>query len=155
MCASILPCCHKSQDTTYTPSFFMCPALVAESQNNDSLKCLETRVTACPGPVQHLLARHPGPRLLLTSCPPTLGCFPGGASGKMPGDIRDTSSTPGSGRSPRAGNGNPDRYSCLENSMDRGAWPTTVHGVTKRWERLHEMYLSQPWAAAFSLFGKR
>ena len=35
----------------------------------------------------------------------------------------------GSGRSPGAGNGNPSEYSCLENSMDRGAWRATVHGV--------------------------
>ena len=38
---------------------------------------------------------------------------------------------PWSGRSPREGNGNPPQYSCLENSMDRGAWPATVHGVAR------------------------
>jgi len=37
------------------------------------------------------------------------------------GDVRDTDSVPGSGRSPE-GNGNPLQYSCLENPMDRGAW---------------------------------
>ena len=45
--------------------------------------------------------------------------------------IRDTGSIPGSGRSPGEGNGNPLQYSCLENSMDRGAWQAEVHGVTK------------------------
>ena len=40
-------------------------------------------------------------------------------------------SVPGSGRSPGEGNGNPLRYSCLENSMDRGAWQATVHGVAE------------------------
>ena len=40
-------------------------------------------------------------------------------------------SIPGSGRSPGEGNGNPLQYSCLENSIDRGAWQATVHGVTK------------------------
>ena len=35
------------------------------------------------------------------------------------------------GRSSREGNGNPFQYSCLENSMDRGAWRATVHGVAK------------------------
>jgi len=35
------------------------------------------------------------------------------------------------GRSPGEGNGNPLQYSCLENSMDRGAWWATVHGVAK------------------------
>ena len=43
----------------------------------------------------------------------------------------DTSSIPGSGRSPGEGNGNPFQYSYLENPMDRGAWWATVHGVTK------------------------
>ena len=41
----------------------------------------------------------------------------------------DLDSTPGSGRSPREGNGNPFQYSCLENPRDRGAWQATVHGV--------------------------
>ena len=40
---------------------------------------------------------------------------------------------PGLGRSPGEGNGNPLQYSCLENSMDRGAWWATVHGVAKSW----------------------
>ena len=47
------------------------------------------------------------------------------------GDARDTGSIPGLGRSPGVGNGNPPQYSCLENSVDRGAWWATVHGVTK------------------------
>ena len=41
-----------------------------------------------------------------------------------------------SGRSPGEGNGNPLQYSCLENSMDRGAWWATVHGVAKSQTRL-------------------
>ena len=49
------------------------------------------------------------------------------------GDARDTGSTPGSGRSPGAGNGNPLQYSCLENSMNRTAWQATVHGVARSW----------------------
>ena len=36
---------------------------------------------------------------------------------------------PGSVRSPGEGNGYPLHYSCLENSTDRGAWQTTVHGI--------------------------
>ena len=43
----------------------------------------------------------------------------------------DRGSIPGSGRSPREGHSNPLQYSCLENPMDRGAWWTTVHEVTK------------------------
>ena len=46
------------------------------------------------------------------------------------GDIRDAGSIPGSGRSPEGGHGNPFQYSCLENSMDRGAWWATVHCFT-------------------------
>jgi len=46
-------------------------------------------------------------------------------------DARDVGSTPGSGRCPRVGNGNPLQYSCLKNSTDRGAWQATVHGVTE------------------------
>ena len=38
---------------------------------------------------------------------------------------------PGLGRSPGEGNGNPLQYFCLENSMDRGAWWATVHGVAE------------------------
>ena len=38
---------------------------------------------------------------------------------------------PGSGRGPEEGNGDPLQYSCLENPMDRGAWQTTVHRVTR------------------------
>ena len=41
------------------------------------------------------------------------------------GDIRDVGSIPGWGRSPGVGNGYPLQYSCLENSMDRGAWRST------------------------------
>ena len=47
------------------------------------------------------------------------------------GDSGDTVSIPGSGGSPGEGNVNPLQYSCLENTMDRGAWWATVHGVTK------------------------
>ena len=47
------------------------------------------------------------------------------------GDIRDTGSIPGSGRSPGGGNGNALYYSCLENPTDRGAWRAAVHRVTE------------------------
>ena len=47
------------------------------------------------------------------------------------GDIRDAGSIPGSGRSPGVGNGNLLQYSCLENSMDRGACRATIHGVAE------------------------
>ena len=47
------------------------------------------------------------------------------------GDTGDMDSIPGSGRSPGVGNGNPLQYPCLENSIDRGTWWATVHGVAK------------------------
>ena len=46
-------------------------------------------------------------------------------------DIRDMGLIPGSGRSPGEGNGYPLQHSCLENSLDRGAWWATVRGVVK------------------------
>ena len=46
------------------------------------------------------------------------------------GDARDTGLVPGLGRSPGQGNGNSLQYSCLGNSMDRGAWGATVHETT-------------------------
>ena len=49
------------------------------------------------------------------------------------GDIKDVGLIPGSGRSPGEENDNPLQYSCLENSMDRGAWEAIVHGVAKDW----------------------
>ena len=47
------------------------------------------------------------------------------------GDIRDKHWIPGSGRSPGGGHGNSLQYSCLKNSMDRGTWQATVHGVAE------------------------
>ena len=47
------------------------------------------------------------------------------------GEVREVGLIPGSGRSPRGGNGNSVQYSCLENPMDRDAWQAIVYGVTK------------------------
>ena len=61
--------------------------------------------------------------------------FPGGSNGKETAcsieAIQSLGSIPGSGRSPREGNGNPLQYSCLENPTDKGAWQSMVHGVSK------------------------
>ena len=57
---------------------------------------------------------------------------PGGSDGKESAcNAGDQGLIPGSGRSPGEGNGYPLQYSCLENSMHRRAWGTTVHGVAK------------------------
>ena len=61
--------------------------------------------------------------------------FPGGSVVTNPpgsiGDATDVSLILGRGRSLGGGNGNPLQYSCPENSMDRGAWWATVHGVAR------------------------
>ena len=58
--------------------------------------------------------------------------FPGDSDGKESTyNTGDTVSIPGSGRFPGERNGYPLQYSCLENSMDRGAWRTIVHGVAQ------------------------
>ena len=62
---------------------------------------------------------------------------PGGSEGKESAcNVGDPGSIPGLGISPGGGHGNPLQYSCLENSMDRGAGWVTVHGVTKSWTQL-------------------
>ena len=53
-----------------------------------------------------------------------------------PASTGDTDSVHEQGRSPGVGKGNPLQYSCLENSMDRGAWWVTVRGVAKGQTRL-------------------
>ena len=58
--------------------------------------------------------------------------FPGGSVVEnLPANAGDVDSIPESGRSPGEVNGNPLRYSCLGNPMDRGDWQAIVHGVTK------------------------
>ena len=58
--------------------------------------------------------------------------FPGGSDSKeFACNAGDLGSTPGLRRSPEEEIGNPLQCSCLENSMDRGAWWATVHGVTE------------------------
>ena len=55
------------------------------------------------------------------------------------GDIRNVSLIPGLGSSPGGEYGNLLQYSCLENSMDRGAWQAAFHGVTKSWTQLKKL----------------
>ena len=67
----------------------------------------------------------------------------------LPFNAGDPGSVPGSGRSPGAGNGYPLQYSCLENSMDRGAWWATVRVITKSRTQLSDQHRS---FASFSLY---
>ena len=69
--------------------------------------------------------------------------FPHSSIGKESAcNAEDSGLTPGSGRSPGEGNGNPLQYSCLENPMERGAWQATLHGVTKSQTRLRDFTFS-------------
>ena len=69
--------------------------------------------------------------------------FPGGSDSQESAcSAGDLGSTPGSGRSLGEGNDNPLQYSCLENSMDRGAWWATVYGVAKRWTPVSNSHFS-------------
>ena len=54
------------------------------------------------------------------------------------GNTEDMGSIPGLGRSPKEGNGNLLQCSCLENPLDRGTWPATVHGVTQNTNTIHK-----------------
>jgi len=79
------------------------------------------------------------PRFVLQHAPWVIlkHCFPDGSAGKESacnaGDTGDSGLIPGLGRIAGGGNGNPLQYSCLGNSMDRGAWRATVHGVAESW----------------------
>ena len=73
----------------------------------------------------------------------------GGSDGKESAcNTGDQGSVPVSGRSPGEGNGCPFQYSCLENSMDRGAWWATVHKVAKSQTRLKWLSTAQPGSEA-------
>ena len=77
-----------------------------------------------------------------------LWAFPGGSDGKE--SACKAGLIPGLGRSPREGNGNLLKYSCLENSMDRGAWRAVVHGVAKESDMTEQLTLKQPIPLVYS-----
>ena len=60
-----------------------------------------------------------------------------------PGDIRDSSSIPGSGRSPGGGHDNPCQYSWLENSAEGEVWRATVHGVAESHKQMNQLSTAQ------------
>ena len=76
------------------------------------------------------------------------GDFPGYSDSKESAcNVGDTGSIPGWGRSPGEGNGYPHQYSCLDNSMDRGAWWATVRRITKSRTRLSDLHTRTFWGA--------
>ena len=87
-----------------------------------------------------------------------MGGVPGGSvvekSPANAGDTGDTGSIPGLGRSPGEGNGNPLRYSCLENPVDRGAWWATVHEGPKSQTQLSRHTCTCVLGSGWGLVGK-
>ena len=70
--------------------------------------------------------------------------FLGGSDGKESiCNVGDLGSIPRFGGCPGEGNGYPLQYSGLENSMDRGGWQATVHGVSKRWTQLSDFHFQR------------
>ena len=83
-------------------------------------------------------------KILLLVCLRLLN-FPGGSEGKESAcNAGDSGSIPGLWRSPREGTGYPLQHSYLENSLDIGAWQTTVHGVTKGQTQLSNIHFTLP-----------
>ena len=72
-----------------------------------------------------------------------LYAFPGGSEVKASAcNVRDLGSIPGLGSSPGEENGYPLQYSCLENSVDGGAWQATGHGVAKELDTIEQLTLT-------------
>ena len=123
---------------------------IVKSQTRLSNWTTTTSKTQCFWVLTFLSMKHPDP------CGAVVKNLPVNA-----GDSRDSGLNPGLGRSTREENGNPLQYSCLENSMDRGAWWATVHGVTKSrtWlsERAYTMKhrLKSPFSMPYRVVGSQ
>ena len=90
--------------------------------------------------------------LVLLSINLVILSFPGGSDGKESAwNSEDLGSIPGSGRSPGEGNGDPPPYSCLENSLDRGAWQARVRGGRKELNMTEQLIQAQNVLSIFSL----
>ena len=135
------PCPEEPTPSTPSGSPGWSPSTTISRQ--DAQKLLFILLESSPWFAQTVLwfTRHPCPQDFPLQ--PSLGASPGGSAGKsLPssvGDGGDMGSIPGLGRSPGGGNDNPLQSSCLENSMDRGAWRAIiVHGVKKSRTHLND-----------------
>ena len=87
----------------------------------------------------HILHCRPYPEIHTRMC--YTGCVPGSSDGEESAcNVGDLGVIPGLGRPPREGNSYPPHYSCLENSMHRGAWQATVHGTAKSKTQLSDFH---------------
>ena len=114
-------------------SLFTFPALEKEMATHSSVLAWRIPGTGEPGGLPSMGSHRVGHDWsdLAAGANGNLG-FPGGSDSKE-SNAGDLGLIPGSRRSPGRGNGNPLQYSCLEHSMDRGAWWAVLHGVAKSW----------------------
>ena len=103
--------------TQFTKCWFFLEAL---SHTNPEIICYQVARHRWAQSSRHNKINHHAYAVLVVKNPPANA-----------GDVRDAGPIPGLGRSPGEEHGNLLQYSCLENSVDRGAWWATVHGVTK------------------------
>ena len=125
---------HSPKDWSFTSSLLSLFQKGQPCHNCSCVCCLGKHPPKC---IIIILISSSVPSLQLTSyfylgSSPTATGFPGGSDSKESAcNLGDPGSIPGSGRSPGEGNGYALQYSCLANSMDRGALCATVLGVTK------------------------
>ena len=128
-CRALSPPSHCS----YTlPVLFM---ITSTQPAGLSLNATSSEKLSCVLPLSHGSLLPLPTTVFITLHSTHFSCFPlsGKESACQTGDLR---LIPGLGKSPGERNGYSFQYSCLENSMDRGAWRATVHGVAKSQTRL-------------------
>ena len=109
---------------------------------------------ACAPSASHSLVKRSLKCLFVVPLPFLSWGFQGSSVAKNPPDTGDLCSIPGSGRSPGRRNGNLLQYSCLENSMDRGAWQAgnIVHRLQRDGHKLTSLLPTlSPWIATYCL----
>ena len=110
-------------------TFLMSPNKTDHNYSKEVRKTLKfPLLSVCPGSETQRLSQ---PERKALSILLRVGLPGGSDSEESACNAGDQGSTPGRGRSPGEGHGNPLQYSGLENPMDRGAWQATVHSVSK------------------------